>query len=345
MSPPFVSVDDRALRRAIAQWPSPGLSADVHRLLARAEYHGLGGILSDALSLDGAARVERDVAMRELARELDHRAHLAQMCTIDDSLAAVGVVAVALKGVCFGERFYPRPAARVTGDTDLLVREVDLDTVTRALVRIGYVEMDGKEEKRYRREHHHICLFSAQALPLELHFHAYRGFGRTLWSEPLIERSSYFRDFRAIRVMAPDDEVVYLAIHAAAHKFGRWSWLFDLRLLIETLDEGTLADAGRRARELGYERPVALAARLLVSIMGMDATRLAPLGELGRLRGALVEQLLSTPKHPVPRALSRLAYTTALCSDTATSVRWVAREMARRSRDQLCRLPFLRAVG
>jgi hypothetical protein len=56
----------------------------------------------------------------------------------------------------------------------------------------------------------------------------------------------------------------------------------------------------------------------------------AALGTLGRVRGALTRRLLDTPENAVARAVSRLAYSTALCPDTRSSVRWATSELLRR---------------
>lgn len=326
-----------ALRRSLAQWPRIEAPDDLETLLSRAEYHGLAGVVADALVATRPRSDSRE-RLREVARDMDHQAHLAALHAIDRAFAGAGLVGVPLKGALFAERYYPRPSARVAADTDLLIRETDIKPAIQALEALGYRGEGSAEEDRYRRDHHHLHLSSDSSLPLELHFHAYRGFGRTLYSEPLIERSLRYRDFDALRHLAPDDEVVYLAVHGAAHRFGRWSWLFDLRLLIESLDEQTLASAGRRARQVGYARPVALAADLLVRVMGMAPERLTPLGELGPLRSELIDRLLCPPEKSVASSLSRLTYTTALCSDSATSLRWVGREAMRRTRGELSKL-------
>lgn len=321
----------------LRDWPAIATNFDdVELLFERAEYHGLAGVLNDSIGNSGAS-ISSKYRMRDLARQIDHTAHLEALRAIDRAFANAELRAAVLKGVLFAERFYPRPSARVASDTDLLVREVDLAAATAVLEKIGYIAAVGHEEKRFRREHHHLHFRHPCALPLELHFHAYKGFGRTLYSEPLLERSVEFRDFRALRVLASDDELVYLATHAAAHQFGRWSWLFDMRLLIEKVEPETLHLAGERARALGFACPLALAARLLVSIMRMDAARLAPLGELGGVHGAVMERLLHPPSNPFVRAASRLIYTTALCADARTSVQWVARELIRRGRGLVVR--------
>ena len=327
----LIPTDDIQLRRALGEWPSVGRTPDPATLLRRAEYHGLGGVIADALESGGLVIDER-VRFREAAREVDHAAHLGILRKLDEACVDGGLDAVVLKGALFAERFYPRPAARVTGDIDLLVREVDLELARRVLLSIGYVPVEGAVEERFRREHFHLHYRHANAIPVELHFHAYRGFGGVLRSEELLERSVAVRDFRALHVLDESDELVYLAVHAAAHKFGRWSWLFDLRLLIETLSPETLVLARERAHQQGFARPLALAGSMLVSIMGMPPTRVRALGELGALRAACLVRLLRTPRFRALGSASRLAYTTTLCPDARSSVKWLGRELMRRWR-------------
>ena len=83
--------------RALPDVPAAARLA-VAALIARAERHGLAGVVHDALagaSIRGATNVEREVAWRQAARELDHAAHLEMLSTIDNALAQRGLVAVA----------------------------------------------------------------------------------------------------------------------------------------------------------------------------------------------------------------------------------------------------------
>lgn len=323
------------LARALREWPGVA-DVDVDQLLGAAEYHGLAGVIGDALVRAGL-ETDASYALRDVARDIDHSAHLATLCAIDRSLAEAGLHGVALKGALFAERYYPRPSARVTGDIDLLVNESHVEAAGAALRGAGYRPSDGPEEERFRRDHFHLHYVNPRALPLELHFHAYRGFGTVMMSEPLIERSVPFRDYRALRVLAPEDEVVYLATHAAAHRFGRWSWLFDLRLLIDALPEPVLDAARLRAEELGLEHPLTLAARMLGETLGLPSKRLTPLRDQRTLRSALAQRLLGNPTHAIARSAMRFAYTTTLCSDTSTSIRWMAHELLRQGRDFILR--------
>ena len=242
-------------------------------LLARAEAHGLAGVVHDALRGCGVAldpQLERTLAWRQAAREADHAAHIGLLERLDEVLARAGLPAAVLKGALFAERFYARPSSRATSDIDLLVDEATVAAVLTAVSELGYVARVGAAEDRFRREHHHLHCSHPNALPLEVHFHAYRGFGRVLPSEPLLlrrRRTSSSHGFAAIGVLTPEDELVYLAVHAASHRFVRLGWLYDMRLLLETMSPLQVETAALRARSWGY-REKSLVAERCVRIHG-----------------------------------------------------------------------------
>lgn len=329
---------DHELSTIIKKWPNIGDSPITHpeRLLECAEYHGLAGVIGDSLVSAGTHLPLTHLA-REAARALDHDAHLAHLLLLDAALYEDGLCAVSLKGPLFGQRYYPRPSARVTGDTDLLVTEGSTSAVMRTLVRMDYRQTDNAEAPRLRSYHHHLHFRSRSAPPLELHFRAYRGFGSTMVSAPLLQRSVRVDGFRALRVLDVVDEVVYLSVHAAAHGFGRWSWLFDLRLLIETLDDERLKHVSERAAELGFARPLALTARLLDRLIGVDSQRMQLLGRLGDAEGEVMERLLSVGSGSSLSPFARLAYTTLLCATPRAGFGWASSEALRRMQEVFAR--------
>ena len=167
-----------------------GDGAGAREMFARAELHGVAGVLWDAWKERGVS-LAADLATRldtlALAREMDHAAHLAMLREIDGVL---NVPAIALKGPLFASRYYPRPSARGTSDIDLLVAEGDMDRAVGSLAAARYHLHDSAKQVAWsRREHHHLHLVRDRAPDLELHFHAYRGFGVTLRTEMLAERS------------------------------------------------------------------------------------------------------------------------------------------------------------
>ncbi|MBX3252467.1 MAG: nucleotidyltransferase family protein, partial [Myxococcales bacterium] len=236
------SAEDRTLVDALRAGSPPARLAEVDlgALFGRAERHGLAGVLHDRCNDAGVVLpvdLERSIAVRGAARACDHAAHLDMLHRMDAALGTAGLRAVALKGALLAERLYPRPSARPTTDIDLLVCEQDLELAARALESLGYTPSTAASEEHFRRAGHHLHLLHPAAPCIELHFHAYRGFGRILRSEPLVGRSRAVPGFASVRVLAPEDELLYLAVHAAGHRFMRLVWLYDLLLLLQQLDD------------------------------------------------------------------------------------------------------------
>lgn len=306
-------------------------------LLHRAYLHGVAGVVHAALVRSGVPIPEDEArAFERMAavRQLEHDLYLRMLARIDEALATSGLQAVALKGSLLAERLYDVPSLRTTSDIDLMVAERDLDRTLATLRTAGYRQDEAPSEERFRREHHHLHCHSPEGPPLELHFHAYRGFGSVLRSEPLIERSRPLErfGFRAIRVLAPEDELVYLAVHAAAHRFVRFGWLYDLKLLLGQMSASEIETAARRASSVGYARPLALAALLLEELLGVPAATLRPLQRLGRARAGLVRRLAGEPKSPVWRSATRLVYSAALCATVPSATRYVVGATLARAR-------------
>lgn len=296
------------------------------RLFTRAERHALAGVLLDAWREAHAAlpaSLAAGLEMREAARELDHRAHLAMLAAIDAELAQDGLRAVALKGVLLAERLYARPSSRPLGDIDLLVEEHALARATRLLAKVGYTPLDHPVEERFRNEGHHLHLVHERAPALELHFHAHRGFGRTLRGEPIVARAVAHEPFAALRVPSRADELVFLAVHAASHRFMRLGWLYDIVLLLARSTDADVAEAEARAREVGMRRPLALAVHLATTLFGVGSRRsLAFAGSSLAGRHALLDTLVEEPARPLARAATRFAYTLALCDDVTSALRY-----------------------
>ncbi len=292
-------------------------------MFARAELHGVAGVIWDAWKANGAsasAELTARLESRALAREMDHGAHVGVLHEID---AALAVPAIALKGALFAARYYPHPAARGTTDIDLLVDPEELERAIASLAVVGYCVLDSAKDIAWSlREHHHLHLARPRAPDLELHFHAYRGFGTTLRSEMLAERSVAVEGFRSIRVPSPEDELAYLAVHAASHRFGRLAWLHDLRLVLARMSPAEIERSAARGRAWHVARPLALACELLVDVLGVDREVVRPFGTLTRTRGALVHAIVAEPGTRLLRATTRFAYMTILADSAAASLRY-----------------------
>jgi hypothetical protein len=255
---------------------------------------------------------------------------------IDRALADQAIPALALKDPLFAARYYARSSARATTDIDLLIAKDDLERAIESLAVVGYRLMDSPATIAWSlREHHHLHLSCPHAPDLELHFHAYRGFGTTLRTEVLADTSVAIDGFRAIRVPSPEAELVYLAVHAAAHRFGRLTWLHDLRLVVERMSPAALEAAAANARAWGVARALALAGELLASVLGVDPQVVAPLGALAPRRRALVHAVVAEPRTRLMRAVTRFAYATMLADSGAASLRYARSYSVDRTRKLL----------
>jgi hypothetical protein len=136
----------------------------------------------------------------------------------------------------------------------------------------------------------------------------------------------------AVGVLARPDELLYLAVHAAAHRFARLGWLYDLRLLVERMDTADLETAAKRARETGYARILAFTGLLLSELLGVTAERLRPLGSLSRSRSRIVQQVVTEPTSPLERSATRFVYSTALCDTLPAVARYAVGASAGRAR-------------
>ena len=341
----FLAPEDAAFVAAIRALPrvhDEGAAA-TSELFSRAERHGLAGVLLDAYVAAGVPlpeAVQRRAAARELAREADHAAHLAMLREIDRALVRANLVAVALKGALLAERLYPRPSARPCTDIDLLVPEGALDRATEALRAVGYAPWDDPAEARFRAESHHVHLVHPRAPTLELHFDAFKGFGTVMRADPLVARSRPVPGaepgLSVVRCLAPEDEVVYLAAHAAGHRFMRLGWLYDVWLLVQKLDDDAMRAVVTRAAETKLMRPLVLAFDLLEELFGWSPPAL--LSSAGRVRFAIATAIAREPTSSLARSATRFVFTLALCADQQSARKyareamtgWLGRHLQRR---------------
>jgi hypothetical protein len=83
-----------------------------------------------------------------------------------------------------------------------------------------------------------------------------------------------------------------------------------------------VAVAAERARAWGFSRPFALAALLLVDVLGVESERWTALDEFGALRRSLLVRMVGEPSHAVVRSATRLLYTTALAPTPMAAARY-----------------------
>jgi hypothetical protein len=249
---------------------------DADALVEAAARHGLSAVLADALAASGhdatfpsaaRARLLAD-ARGQISRGLKHKR---LVLSVVDALAQEQVTPVLIKGYALAQRLYPQqPLARPSTDVDVLVTTGELDAARRAMARLGLHERRDASLADVFEEHHHLAFVARDAL-VEVHFRLFSGFGGHVFDDAAV-RSRLCPatcEGRAVWRLAPEDEFLYLATHAANHSFLRVSWLVDLQryLLAEpTLDWERM---GRDAHEAGFASAVGAALWLLEAGLGV----------------------------------------------------------------------------
>ncbi len=312
---------------------------DWSALLSAAHQHGVAGVV---LAGVGRAQVSLPPCVTGGAIE---RLRLGAVWrdALHDALRKVlralnegGVRTAALKGPLLALRLYDDEVLRPSEDLDLLLDPAALDAAIRALTPLGYERESGDVERFYHQHHHHVRMLHATLPTVELHFYAYRGFGTVLPAAPLLARAipCGVPSWSDALVLSPEDEFLYLAVHAASHRFQALMWLFDLKLLVlrhPDLRWELLAD---RAASYGFSAVVSFACGLLSDWFGVappDGSR--PIPPVGMIRAVAAESLIRPPWTYVVNAVATFLFTLLLCDDMANAAafsrRWGSRGLAR----------------
>src|SRR5437764_84304 len=123
------------LRGENAEWPVDATAADAAQLIESIEQNGLAPLVYARVS-DWPIRASlREIAIRAAAGEA---ARLADLRAVLAAFDASGIRVLIIKGTGLAYDMYPSPELRPRGDTDLLIRESDLDVVRTMLQGRGY---------------------------------------------------------------------------------------------------------------------------------------------------------------------------------------------------------------
>jgi len=157
------------------------------------------------------------------------------LCALQDLHIAV----IVLKGAALAETVYPGGAVRPRRDVDLLVRTEDLARVADTLGALGYHFTGGtRPQAWWRAEHYHWTFRKPKPppfdVPLEVHWHLERPSRpfaidlEGLWQRAMPATIAGVE----ARILAPEDGLVYLCLHACHHAGAPMrEQRFNLRLL------------------------------------------------------------------------------------------------------------------
>jgi Uncharacterised nucleotidyltransferase len=321
--------------------------SDWDGLVALAARHGLAPALGSEAARAGvrpapgaALRLEAAAALgRAEAGRL--RSALAEVLAV---LAAARVETACLKGPLLGERLYGDAALRPSSDLDLLVSDADFERGAAALAEAGWRAEEGAPARYLRRHHQHLSFSRAGAPAVELHFRALVGFGISVPSEDLLARAVPHPFSRAeARILCPEDEVLYLGLHAAGHLLARLGWLYDLKLLLAGQTGLDWAAVAARAEALRAAPPLAFALERARDLGAPVPRGLLPgPGARARLAERVRRFALGRPEPSPWFTGSSLAFHALLCDRRVGAARYLAHHLGRIARRRVRRwLPGL----
>jgi len=332
------------LERLLAAWPEDpprfrALCASVTRgeeLVREAGEHGVLGVLQEALADPGSPTLawKRPLDEQCIVQRLAQSGLVRLLDRALEALALAGIEVVALKGPVLAERLFGDPTVRPSTDIDLLVAPHDLARALEVLSRAGLEQEPGAGEKYFREHHHHLHLHSPDRLVVELHFQLSSNFGAVMPAEEYLARAVEYRTRcgSLCRVLALEDEVLYLAQHAAGHGFTRLAWLYDLKMLLRQNPGLDWSCVRRRAAAAGVLVPLSFTLDVLRRRLGVEAAREGA-SEVGRFRRRrmarpLLGVMRSLARHGRAAKVAGLLYEASLADGSEAAIRLCRRRLA-----------------
>ena len=273
-STPTLEVRARALLAEPLAWPTVLAQAHRHavtpllgRSLARLGWPGVPGHVRAELELGDRRNAARNAL---LARELGE---LLARCR------ERGVPAIPLKGVTLAERLYGDPSLRECHDIDVLVPTDAIPKAWELLAAAGYSPAADpaprSDDAAWLRATTSACAFVRQhrefRYVIDLHWHvAWR------WPAEAAALADLWAEARPVPfhggaawALSPEWEFLFLAVHAARHRWQPLKWLVDMHEICERGD----VDWGRlkaKANTFGLERVLALTMGACHTVLGTE---------------------------------------------------------------------------
>jgi len=248
---------------------------------------------------------------RERLDQIQRKAQLASFVwtetlkTVLTAFQREGIAVIALKGPCLAERIYGDAALRNCFDLDLLVRSADHAHAEEVMTHLGF-HPNGPADDYHRP-------WSRNTLNLELHHNvenplAFEFDVDAAWSR------AYLWQFQGapVWIFSPQDELLYLCLHAVRHRFERLAILLDLALGFRRLPLHPEADSARAGSVL--ENVLALgaimAAHLDPKLQMPQQLRVTPRDRrrLERLGHRLWQELMLEPPRTLDWATQHAFY-------------------------------------
>ncbi|MFT3714289.1 MAG: nucleotidyltransferase family protein [Archangium sp.] len=250
------------LFEVLRRWPEPFTRpVPGGPWVEEAVLHGVAPWVEESLSAGKQVVPERLLAASRSQLSAGNR-HRRFTLDVLDALSHQGVTPVLLKGYGLARRLYSSALSRPASDVDVFVMPPQRVAAELALSSLGLAYQPDAGLADAFEDHHHRAFSGARGL-VELHHRLASGFGGEGFPDSELDSRciSAELDGRAVRYLAPEDELTYLAVHAATHSFLRLSWLVDLKRFVALvpLDWELLVS---RARRIRLVRPLRVALEL-----------------------------------------------------------------------------------
>jgi predicted O-linked N-acetylglucosamine transferase (SPINDLY family) len=233
---------------------------------------GFTGFAADTLARLATDSVPEDIlgAFHAVVDEISrgNRALFDELGRVFDALRKAGVEAIPFKGPVLAIRAYGDLRLRQFGDLDFLVRDEDLDSAITALAGIGYKRTGNLTASQFalihRLQGQEIIYGESNGIAVEPHT-------RLISSKMAldIDYDGLWRRARSISIngrtfltLAPEDDLLLLAIHGGKEMWWRLKWVCDVAAFIGSHPELDWAAVAVRARAQGCLRMLLLAGSL-----------------------------------------------------------------------------------
>jgi len=215
---------------------------DGQRLLARAIYHRLPGLLRYHLEQSGAlddlpAEVRQSLADEIKTLYLVQQQQKQGLFLCLERLQARSVDVMLLKGPLLQD-LYPPGVGRASHDLDLLIREEHLHETMSVLREVGY-ELETRipdnltpwEAVQFSHYVEQLRFVRPNHTPIELHLRLHN-YGVPDRLERAWEHLRFWDvEGRQVPSLPPEELLLYLTTHANLHAFGRMLWYYDVTSL------------------------------------------------------------------------------------------------------------------
>ncbi|TVR32024.1 MAG: hypothetical protein EA404_08595 [Spirochaetaceae bacterium] len=274
-------------RRPAAAPQAYGPDIDWDTVVFQAGLHGALGLMQEGVAAGAAVPAAAAGRIAALHRAGQQRAVglCGELARLFDLLDGNGIPLIAIKGPLLAHRVYGNLGRRSCWDLDLLLPRGSVTAAAALLEANGFVPQERWDAHRTRRELRRNCEYNfdhpGRGVHVELHWDFVpRSIGLACDMNGIWRRAEAITFLgRPMRVLAPADELITLAVHhGAKHSYEQLRMVADIALCsAHTLERTTVDQLWRRAERAGVRRLLAtgllLARELLDAPLNADLVR------------------------------------------------------------------------